>query len=291
MDNASNPTSGERLQKALASLGLGSRRKIEEMIKEGRVELNGKVATLGDRMSLGDKVSIDGRMVKINDKPKVRRVIAYHKPEGEICAASDPDGRTTVFERLPKLHHDRWVMIGRLDLNSSGLLLFTNDGELAHSMMHPSNEVLRTYAVRVLGDLTTEIQRQLTNGVKLEDGEAKFDRLVSAGGEGANKWYHVDLKEGRNREVRRMFEIVGLKVSRLLRIKFGPIDLPSGLKQGRWSELESHEIDSLLKATKVSSVQGGISGVHRQGHLPGSRQEMARRNKKAHRVRPDAKKR
>lgn len=240
--------SGEKLQKFLAQLGLGSRRGIEEIIKAGRISINHTVATIGDRVTPDDEIYIDGRLVRTPKTQKKRqRVIAYYKPEGEICSASDPKGRTTVFERLPKLTGDRWVMVGRLDINSSGLLLFTNDGELAHRLMHPSNEVVREYAVRVLGTLTPEMARALTTGVMLDDGMAKFDDIKEGGGTGVNRWYHVSLKEGRKREVRRLFETQALKVSRLLRTRYGSYGLPSTLKTGRFIELDYKEIKDLLQ--------------------------------------------
>ncbi|MBR5494951.1 MAG: pseudouridine synthase, partial [Psychrobacter sp.] len=197
----------EKLQKALARMGLGSRRQMEEVIKAGRVTVNNGPATIGDRVEQGDEIRVDGRQIKYTaENEKRRRVLAYYKPEGEVCSANDPEGRPTVFERLPKLTHDRWVMVGRLDINSTGLLLFTNDGEMAHRLMHPSSEVTREYAVRVLGEVTPDIARTLTSGVMLEDGMAQFEDIKEGGGEGVNKWYHVKLKEGRNREVRRLFE-------------------------------------------------------------------------------------
>lgn len=237
---------GEKLQKLLARMGLGSRRQLEEIIKTGRISINGKTATLGDRATPQDEIRVDGRLVRVKaEREKRRRVIAYYKPEGEICSASDPEGRPTVFDRLPKLTGDRWVMVGRLDINSSGLLLFTNDGELAHRLMHPSSEVTREYAVRVLGEVTPDIARTLTTGVALEDGMAKFDDIKEGGGTGVNKWYHVTLKEGRKREVRRMFESQELKVSRLIRTRYGTVILPKELRTGRFIELDAKAIGQL----------------------------------------------
>lgn len=239
---------GEKLQKLLARMGLGSRRGLEDIIKAGRISINGKVATLGDRACIKDEVRIDGRLVRIKaEREKRRRVIAYYKPEGEICSATDPEGRPTVFDRLPKLTGDRWVMVGRLDINSSGLLLFTNDGELAHRLMHPSNEITREYAVRVLGEVTPTIAQNLTRGVELEDGMAKFDDIKEGGGAGVNKWYHVKLKEGRKREVRRMFESQELKVSRLIRTRYGTVILPKELRTGRFIELDAKNIGELIQ--------------------------------------------
>ncbi|WP_298869870.1 pseudouridine synthase, partial [uncultured Psychrobacter sp.] len=189
-----------------------------------------------------------------------RRVLAYYKPEGEVCSANDPEGRPTVFERLPKLTHDRWVMVGRLDINSTGLLLFTNDGEMAHRLMHPSSEVTREYAVRVLGEVTPDIARTLTSGVMLEDGMAQFEDIKEGGGEGVNKWYHVKLKEGRNREVRRLFESQGLKVSRLLRTRYGTIILPKELRTGRFLELDKKDINTLTDLVSLRPRHG--TGLH-----------------------------
>lgn len=251
----------EKLQKALARMGLGSRRQMEEVIKAGRVSINQKPATIGDRVEQGDEIRVDGRLIKYkSEREKRRRVLAYYKPEGEICSANDPEGRTTVFERLPKLTHDRWIMVGRLDINSTGLLLFTNDGELAHRLMHPSNEIVREYAVRVLGELTPEMMKNLTDGVLLEDGLAKFEDIKQGGGEGVNKWYHVKLKEGRNREVRRLIESQGLKVSRLLRTSYGSVDLPKELRTGRFIELDRKEIHRLIDLVGIRPRED--MGVH-----------------------------
>lgn len=251
----------EKLQKALARMGLGSRRQMEEVIKAGRVSINRKPATIGDRVEQGDEIRVDGRLIKYkSEREKRRRVLAYYKPEGEICSANDPEGRTTVFERLPKLTHDRWIMVGRLDINSTGLLLFTNDGELAHRLMHPSNEIVREYAVRVLGELTPEMMKNLTDGVMLEDGLAKFEDIKQGGGEGVNKWYHVKLKEGRNREVRRLIESQGLKVSRLLRTSYGSVDLPKELRTGRFIELDRKEIHRLIDLVGIRPRED--MGVH-----------------------------
>lgn len=245
---------GEKLQKALARCGLGSRRGMEKIIAEGRVTVNGQVASIGARVAAGDDIRIDDRKVRyMPDTLKTRRVILYYKPEGEICSAHDPEGRPTVFERLPKLSHDRWIMVGRLDLNSAGLLLFTNDGELANRLMHPSHEVVREYAVRVLGEVTADALKILQQGVMLEDGMAKFDHVKHVGGEGANQWYNVTLKEGRNREVRRLFASQELTVSRLLRIRYGSVILPSKLKSGRWIELENQDIDQLMLSVDLNT--------------------------------------
>ena len=253
----------EKLQKALARLGLGSRRQMEDVIREGRVSVNGNVATIGDRVGQGDEIRVDGRLLRYTaENEKRRRILMYYKPEGEICSTHDPEGRPTVFERLPPLTHDRWVMVGRLDINSTGLLLFTNDGELAHRLMHPSNEIEREYAVRVMGEVTPEIMRNLTNGVQLEDGMAQFDDITEKGGEGIKKWYQVKLKEGRNREVRRLFESQGLKVSRLLRTRYGSVELPRELRTGRYLELDRREIDKLTGLVNLRPRQGtGLYGI------------------------------
>ncbi|WP_375540372.1 23S rRNA pseudouridine(2605) synthase RluB [Moraxella nasovis] len=248
---------GDKLQKLLAQAGLGSRRQLEEIIKAGRISINGTIASLGDRATPQDEVRVDGRLVRLKaEREKRRRVIAYYKPEGEISSASDPEGRPTVFDRLPKLTGDRWVMVGRLDINSSGLLLFTNDGELAHRLMHPSSEITREYAVRVLGEVSPQIAKNLTQGVELEDGMAKFDDIKEGGGTGVNKWYHVSIKEGRKREVRRMFESQELKVSRLIRTRYGTVILPKELRTGRFLELDAKEIGKLIETVGLRPRQG-----------------------------------
>ena len=263
-DTTVTSTAGtEKLQKALARMGLGSRRQMEEVIKSGRVSVNSMPATIGDRVSQTDEIRVDGRLIKYkSEREKRRRVLAYYKPEGEICSANDPEGRPTVFDRLPKLTHDRWVMVGRLDINSTGLLLFTNDGELAHRLMHPSNEIVREYAVRILGEVTPEVASKLTAGVELEDGLAKFDDIQEGGGSGVNKWYHVKLKEGRNREVRRLFESQDLKVSRLLRTRYGSFSLPKELRTGRFIELDKKDIHDLTDLVNLRPRQGtGLQGA------------------------------
>lgn len=210
----------EKLQKVLARVGIGSRRYMEEVIAAGRVSVNGKIAKVGDRVEAGDELRIDGRKINYQVEDEIRRrVLIYYKPEGEICSRTDPENRPTVFEQLPQITNDRWVMVGRLDINSTGLLLFTNDGELANRLMHPSSEIEREYAVRVMGEVTPEIRNTLLKGVELDDGPAKFESFSDLGGEGINRWYQVVVKEGRNREVRRLFESQGLKVSRLLRTR------------------------------------------------------------------------
>lgn len=240
------PPQGEKLQKILAGVGLGSRREMERWISRGRVSVNGKKATLGDRASCLDAVSVDGRPVKLSAYAAgIRRVIAYNKPEGEICTRSDKEGRPTVFDKLPKLKGERWISIGRLDLNTSGLLMFTNDGELASRLMHPSNTVEREYAVRVMGEITPQKIKNLFTGVELEDGMARFTDIVDSGGTGINHWFHVCILEGRNREVRRLWESQDLKVSRLKRVRFGSMIIPNHLRQGHFQELKKQEINTL----------------------------------------------
>lgn len=244
----------ERIQKVLANHGLGSRRKIEAWVDEGRITVNGKIATLGDRLKLTDKVQFNGKTVVLNDEEQLsRRVIIYNKPEGEICTRHDPEGRETIFKKLPPLKKSRWVTVGRLDINSMGMILLTNDGELAHRLMHPSYQIEREYAVRVLGNVEPEALDRLKNGVELSDGIAKFNTIEDAGGEGANHWYHVTLNEGKNREVRRMWESVGVTVSRLIRVRFGPIQLHRSIRPGKCEELSSAQIDRLLTLVKMKS--------------------------------------
>lgn len=236
----------EKIQKVLANAGLGSRRQIEEWLREGRISVNGQVANLGDRMTTEDRVRVDGQEVRLVKSNTVKtRVILYHKPEGEICSRSDPEGRTTVFDHLPMLRNGRWITVGRLDYNTSGVLLLTNNGELANRLMHPSSEIEREYAVRVQGQVTPEMLSKLKKGVRLEDGHAQFDDIEDAGGEGTNHWYHVLVKEGRNRMVRRLWESQGVVVSRLIRVRFGNITLPRMLRRGKWTELTFDEISKL----------------------------------------------
>jgi 23S rRNA pseudouridine2605 synthase len=238
----------EKLQKILARSGVGSRREMEVVISTGRVTVDGKVAQLGDRVLPTQQVRLDGHPVKLaTEEEQICRVIAYHKPEGEICTRTDPDGRPTVFERLPKLRGARWIAIGRLDINTSGLLLFTTDGELANRLMHPKFEVEREYAVRVFGEVTDAIIQKLRLGVELEDGKANFKKIKASGGEGVNKWFHVTLTEGRNREVRRMWESQGTIVNRLIRVRYGDLLLPKHLPAGGYTEYPLEEVNYLRK--------------------------------------------
>lgn len=237
----------QKIQKILAHAGLGSRRQIESLIKEGRIEVNGKVATIGERMTYHDQITVDGRQVKLlKSQHQKTRVLLYHKPEGEMCTRHDPEGRPTIFDSLPLIRNSRWICIGRLDFNTSGLLLITNQGELANKLMHPSSEIEREYAVRILGKVSEDILTRLQKGIFLEDGMARFTQIIDAGGKGSNHWYHVVVKEGRNRLVRRIWEAVGFTISRLIRIRFGSIYLPSHLRRGHFIELEEHEIEKLV---------------------------------------------
>lgn len=237
----------EKLQKVLARAGLGSRRELEGWIEAGRVRVNGRAARLGDRVEPDDRLQVDGRDVSIDQAPRVR-VLVYNKPEGQVTTRSDPEGRPTVFDSLPRLGRGRWISVGRLDINSQGLLLFTNDGDLAAGLTHPSSEVEREYAVRVFGAVEPAELERLQHGIELEDGPAAFDRIVDGGGEGRNHWYHVVLREGRHREVRRLWEAVERPVSRLVRVRYGPVELPRQLSRGRWLELENPAIGDLLDA-------------------------------------------
>lgn len=237
-----------RLQKALAASGVGSRREMEEWIQNGWVTVNGKVAQLGDKVQPEDQVLVKGSVIKLKWPDRLPRIILYYKQEGEIVSRDDPQGRVSIFDRLPQAASSRWVAIGRLDINTSGLLILTTSGELANRFAHPSFEVEREYAVRVLGELGMDEMRLLTSeGVMLEDGLARVERIHSQGGEGVNKWYNVVLKEGRNREVRRIFEHFGLTVSRLVRTGFGPIGLPNRLKRGQFYEMNAAEVASVMK--------------------------------------------
>jgi 23S rRNA pseudouridine2605 synthase len=262
----------ERLQKYLARLGLGSRRQIEDWIRQGRITVNGAAAQLGVRVNGAERIQIDGKPVQARAFGQRRQVLAYYKPVGEMASRHDPAGRPTLFERLPPLRDGRWIAVGRLDLNTQGLLLLTNDGELANRLMHPSSRIEREYAVRVLGEVPPEMLKRLREGVTLEDGPARFDKIREAGGEGVNRWYHVTLREGRNREVRRLWESQGVKVSRLIRVRYGPVTLRRGLHPGRWDELDEAQIRVLLEAAGCApriGAQERSTAVRRQRTPPG----------------------
>ena len=235
---------GERLQKLLANAGEGSRRGLEKRIEAGEVRVNGQVATLGDTATTGDEVALAGATYRVVAKAAFSRSIVYNKPLGEITTRSDPEGRPTVFDRLPRVKGGRWVAVGRLDINTTGLLLLTTDGELANAMMHPSNQVDREYACRVFGEVDGAMIERLKQGVELDDGMARFGDVVDSGGDGENHWFHVTLMEGRNREVRRLWASQGVTVSRLKRVRYGAVFLPHRLRMGEWSELsaEDHRI-------------------------------------------------
>ena len=237
----------QKLQKVLAQAGLGSRRAMEEIIKAGKVKVNGAPATLGARVTTDDLIQVGRRQIKFKVTTRLPRVILYHKPDGEIVTRDDPKGRPSVFEKLPVIRSAKWLAVGRLDFNTGGLLIFTTSGELANRLMHPRFEVEREYAVRLFGALTPAQIAEFKRGVRLSDGDARFDMLEEQGGEGRNRWYRVVLKEGRNRVVRRMFEALGLQVSRLMRVRFGIVSLPPRLKRGSWIELKESEISQLLE--------------------------------------------
>ncbi|ATD06664.1 23S rRNA pseudouridine(2605) synthase RluB [Pseudoalteromonas piscicida] len=246
----------EKLQKVLARAGVGSRREMEKYIESNRVSVDGKVAKLGDRVEETSVIRVDGHIVKIEQQEeRICRVLMYHKSEGELCTRRDPQGRRTVFDRLPKLDGDRWIAIGRLDINTSGLLLFTNDGELANRLMHPKYEVEREYSARVFGEVTNQTLRTLTKGVELEDGPAKFLKIKPLGGEGLNKWFNVTLTEGRNREVRRLWQSQDVEVSRLIRIRYGKLELNKRLPQGGWEELKLEDVNYLRKSVSMRAEQ------------------------------------
>ncbi|WP_279571662.1 23S rRNA pseudouridine(2605) synthase RluB [Volucribacter amazonae] len=239
---------GEKLQKVLARAGQGSRRELETLIAENRVSVDGKIASLGDRIEVNEntKIRIDGHLVNLKPVQKeICRVLMYYKPEGELCTRHDPEGRATVFDRLPRLTGARWIAVGRLDINTSGLLLFTTDGELANRLMHPSREIEREYSVRVFGEVDEAMLQRLRKGVQLEDGPAKFNRISVSGGVGMNQWFDVTLMEGRNREVRRLWESQGVQVSRLIRIRYGNIKLIKSLPRGGWQEVDLATVNYL----------------------------------------------
>lgn len=237
---------GQKLQKVLANLGLGSRRKMERWIEEGRLTVDGSVATLGDRVYAGQALRLDGKPLEVDAAEQVR-VLLYHKPVREVCSRDDPEGRKTVFERLPKLKSGRWISVGRLDFNTSGVLLFTTDGALANALMHPSSAIEREYLVRVMGRVDEPMLERLKDGVELDDGPARFSDIQEGGGDGINRFFYVVLMEGRNREVRRLWESQGTTVSRLKRVRYGEVFLPSKLKKGQWLELPQRDVDVIYQ--------------------------------------------
>ena len=245
-----------KLHKVLAEAGLGSRRDMEELIIAGRVSVNGEPAHIGQRILPADQVRINGKLVQRKVSSRPPRVLVYHKPSGEIVSSSDPEGRATVFDRLPTMKVGKWLAVGRLDFNTEGLLLFTTSGDLANKLMHPRYGIEREYAVRTLGELEEGMRQKLLSGVELEDGLAQFNKIADGGGDGANRWYRVTISEGRNREVRRMFESVGLTVSRLIRTRYGSLTLPSNLKRGRWEEMDEHAVRALMAANGLQKPAG-----------------------------------
>jgi 23S rRNA pseudouridine2605 synthase len=260
----------ERLQKVLAAEGLGSRREIERWIEAGRIKVNGEPAELGVRVSAADVIELDGKRVRLSSNKTQRRVIIYNKPEGEVSTRRDTEGRKTVFDRLPVKRGERWIAVGRLDINTSGLLLFTNDGELANALMHPSNQIDREYAVRVKGEVTDDTLRALREGVLLEDGMARFtDIQPGRQATGANSWFYVVLMEGKNREVRRLWESQEIQVSRLKRVRYGNVFIPSSLKAGKYTELSSAQVESLAE----------LAGLHQKADVVEDDAGMPKRKK------------
>lgn len=269
----------EKLQKVLARAGLGSRRELEGWITARRVSVDGKVASLGDRVSEDSKIRVDGVPLRLKKESELRRrVLVYNKPVGELCTRKDPENRPTVFDRLPNLRQGRWIAIGRLDYNTCGLLLFTNDGEFANRMMHPSSQIEREYAVRIHGQVSDPVLKSLKEGVLLEDGEASFNSIKAAGGEGTNQWYHVTLREGKNREVRRLWESQDLEVSRLIRVRYGDVILPRVLHRGTWSEMDDKEVNALAASVDLKPKTPARKKVHQRNPRQA---RMATRRKRA----------
>lgn len=274
-----------KLHKVLAQAGIGSRLEMEKLIAEGKISVNDEVAHVGQRIQFGDKIKVNGRPINVRISPPPPRVLAYHKPAGEVVTHDDPQNRPTVFRRLPRLHHGKWQSVGRLDLNTEGLLLFSSSGELANQLMHPRFGLEREYAARVLGYLSNEEKEKLLQGVMLEDGPAQFMSIENGGGEGANHWYRVTIAEGRNREVRRMFEAVGHAVSRLIRIRYGAVALPKGLRRGDFVELGQSDLIALQKVVQKNAKQAlledqdlGIESLNEQAVPKVAQKRVAVRN-------------
>ncbi len=260
----------ERIQKYLARQGAGSRRQIDALLQQGRISVNGKTARPGDQIEGREKIAIDGKLLRLHRHEAKPKILLYHKPIGEVCTRADPEGREDVFRNLPSLQQGRWVGIGRLDINTSGLLLFTNDGELANRLMHPSFEVEREYAVRVHGAVSNEMLQRLRDGIDLEDGRARFEEILDSGGSGSNHWYHVVLKEGRNREVRRLWEAVGVEVSRLVRVRYDRFQLPKWLKPGKYRFVDEDVVRRLYQRLGLAAKQDAAKP-------PSSRPKRSRR--------------
>lgn len=286
----------EKLQKVLARSGVGSRRQMETYIAGNRVSVNGKVAKLGDRVDGTETIRVDGHVVEVRSQDEeICRVLMYNKPEGEMCTRNDPEGRPTVYDRLPKLKHSRWIGVGRLDVNTSGLLLFTNDGELANRLMHPKYEIEREYSVRVFGEVENQKLKALTDGVELEDGFAKFDRIKAerhVEEESKNRWFKVSLKEGRNREVRRLWASQDLTVSRLVRVSYANIELDRRLIQGGWFELPLADINKLRKQAGLPRETREFNPVVQKDNAKNRRTERARirRAVKKHKIKQSSRK-
>jgi len=277
-DNIQAPA-GEKLQKVLARAGIGSRREMERSISCGRVSINGQTAKLGDRVTDEDRIEFDGKRVTAGFQNRQRvRVILYNKPEGQICSRSDPEGRPTVYDNLPRVANSRWISVGRLDFNTSGLLLFTNDGELANKLMHPSAGIDREYLIRIQGDVDNDMLQRLREGVLLEDGMAKFTDIQEGSKEGANRWFYCVVMEGRNREVRRLWESQGVRVSRLKRVRYGNIFIPSHVRNGQWIELTEKEVAELCATAGLEPPAKAPYSVQ----LRKSRERHTRKLRKAH---------
>ena len=282
-----------KLHKVLAQAGMGSRLEMEQLILEGRISVNNEPAHIGQRVQFGDQIKVNGKPIRFRIEPPAPRVLAYHKPAGEAVTMDDPENRPTVFRKLPRLPQGKWQSVGRLDLNTEGLLLFTNSGDLANRLMHPRFGTEREYAVRVLGALSNEEKQQLLDGVALDDGVAAFGTIEDGGGEGANCWYRVTIAEGRNREVRRMIEAVGHAVSRLIRIRYGAMVLPRGLKRGTWMELDERDIRALAQAAGLpdralarGERKGGGGGGQRNGRR-GAQGQQGRDSRQGGSAQPD----
>ena len=275
----------EKLQKVLARAGKGSRREMESFISQGRVSVDGKTAFLGDRVEGTEQIRVDGHAVNLQSKDNdICRILMYNKPEGEMCTRKDPEGRPTVFDRLPKLESGRWIAVGRLDINTQGMLLFTTDGELANRLMHPSRKVEREYAVRVFGEVNDAMLQRLRNGVKLEDGPAKFNKITYRGGEGRNHWFHVVLTEGRNREVRRLWESQDVQVSRLIRVRYGDIPLQRQLPLGGWVELGLKDVNYYRKSVQLPAETQSKVKVDEKS-IDNAKNRRIRRSVKKHHLR------